>query len=856
MEVTCENGSLFVLEGEHMRKQGKKLALDIVGILHQTHEKIKKAIEQKEIVYAQNMLSECQNGIIQLGNSIEETEGEGFVTVKYIEEYCERLYQYFEELGKEQDGNANKIYKVLRKQLLQIESSIKNDIPVKLEMVFLPYKASMWDSMESVWKAAVADENCDAYVIPIPYYDKNPDGSFRQEHWEGEQYPADVPITRFDQYDFEKRKPDVVFIHNPYDECNTVTSVHPFFYSSSLKKFTEKLVYIPYFATAGGMSEGQALCPAYIHADYIVIQSEKFRRYYDARIPNEKFLAFGSPKFDSVIHKCQNPPEPAEEWKEKAKGKKVYFYNTSIAGMLGHTENFLKKMEYVFNTFQGREDACLLWRPHPLLESTFDSMRKQYKPFYEILKKRFVEENIGILDTTPDIESTIAFCDAYIGDSGTSVTSLFGVVGKPMFILNNNIHALPEEDDWRGEILKGFYLDGHNQWYVTQGNKLYYAPNNDFHYEYFCDLSEYAGGSYYSRAIEFEDTVYVCPQNAQDILIVSKDKSIKKMKLNKHMEQQGAFTCAWQIGEYLFILPRQYPMMIRFNMRTEEAHYISGVKEVYVDIIGGEKRVGGSNVWNNKLLFATPNGKKLFMMEANTLETKAIDTNLEGGILAIKPDKDRIWLLPYEGTVIGCWDAKTGEVKKYDAMVEGLECTHRPSGAKCNLRPFGLPILYDKQIILPPYWGNKMVCMNLENGIAEEYKLLISMQAEQESGYAPVWSNGCFLCQIGDSVFRYYSQANRKMYDIDVMTRECTEVEIAFKKDELCRHEAGFAETSQWMQYCCYENAFNSLKDFLDNNITGASYDEKKQIEAFSKINASINGDCGEKVYRFVMENV
>ena len=81
-----------------MRKQGKQLALEIVQILHQTHEKIKKAIQNREIAYAQNLLTECQQGMIQLGNSIEETEGEGFVTVGYIEEYCERVYQYFEEL--------------------------------------------------------------------------------------------------------------------------------------------------------------------------------------------------------------------------------------------------------------------------------------------------------------------------------------------------------------------------------------------------------------------------------------------------------------------------------------------------------------------------------------------------------------------------------------------------------------------------------------------------------------------------------------------------------------------------------------------------------------------------------------
>lgn len=105
----------------------------------------------------------------------------------------------------------------------------------------------MWDSLESVWKAADEDENCDAYVIPIPYYDKNPDGSFREMHYEADQYPAYVPITRYDTYDFEKHRPDMIYIHNLYDKYNLVTSVHPFFYSDNLKKYTEKLIYIPYF---------------------------------------------------------------------------------------------------------------------------------------------------------------------------------------------------------------------------------------------------------------------------------------------------------------------------------------------------------------------------------------------------------------------------------------------------------------------------------------------------------------------------------------------------------------------------------------------------------------------------------
>ena len=37
------------------------------------------------------------------------------------------------------------------------------------------------------------------------------------------------------------------YIHNPYDDWNLVTCVHPRYFSANLKKYTDKLVYIPYF---------------------------------------------------------------------------------------------------------------------------------------------------------------------------------------------------------------------------------------------------------------------------------------------------------------------------------------------------------------------------------------------------------------------------------------------------------------------------------------------------------------------------------------------------------------------------------------------------------------------------------
>ena len=669
-----------------MRKAQKQQAEELVGQMEEAHDQIKKYIEQVSIQSAMELLEECQNAGITLGTLIEDTEGEGHPTVALLEEYCELTYQLHEALaaGNGKEININKIYKLLRQKLIKVENSFRNDIVIRIEAVFLPYKASMWDSLESVWKAANEDPNCDAYVIPIPYYDKNSDGSFREMHYEGDQYPDYVPITKYDEFDFGVHHPDMIFIHNPYDNMNFVTSVHPFFYSDKLKRVTDKLVYIPYYTTAGGMSEGQRMCPAYINADYIVIQSEKHRSFFDARLPQKKFLAFGSPKFDSVIKKCKNPPELPKEWQKKIRGRVVYFYNTSIGGMLDHAENFLKKMEYVFDTFQGRDDVCLLWRPHPLLEATFDSMKPQFRAYFLKLKERFLKEDLGIYDTSPCIENVIANSDVYIGDAGTSVVSLFGIVGKPIFVLDNSIHMPPKKGDWCGTIVQNLRGDLNNRYCVTEGDKLYVSKQNNGYYEYFCDLTEYTGGGYYIRAIEYKGKVYAIPANAQNILRISEDKKVKKIPLKEKMPQQGVFAGFCIEQEYLFIIPNQYPDLIRFNMETEVVDYITNISSFY-----GASGIGASWRSKNNIYILNVQGTRLLILNMSSLAVNvkevAINRAISAGALRGKND-DEVWLIPAEGTVVTKWNLSTDEMHDYDIKIPGLKAIHRQYNVETDLR--------------------------------------------------------------------------------------------------------------------------------------------------------------------------
>lgn len=446
-----------------MRAEQKKQAEDFMELMETAHDEIRKAMEKKDVITAQTLLEDCQNGAVALGNMIEETEGEGVPTIRVLEEYCDQLYQIYMCLSSGQTLNANKAYKTLRGVFTRIANSVKHDIRISLEVVFLPYKASMWDSLESVWQAANENPDCHAVVIPIPYYDKNPDGSFGELHYEGEQYPKYVPVVKYEAYDFEKRKPDVIFIHNPYDDCNYVTSVLPFFYSKNLKRFTKKLVYIPYFVldeidpdNPDEVKRIEEFCivPGVIHADKVIVQSENMRRAYirallgqtnntaeQRRYWKNKILGLGSPKIDKIQSTGKEDVRIPEEWlkvirKPSGEWKKIILYNTSVSALLEYGEEMIQKMRRVFRIFQeNRKDVVLLWRPHPLSRATIEAMRPQLWAEYQGTMQRYKEEGWGIYDDTPELDRAIVISDGYYGDSSSLVT-LCRRKGVPVMIQN------------------------------------------------------------------------------------------------------------------------------------------------------------------------------------------------------------------------------------------------------------------------------------------------------------------------------------------------------------------------------------------------------------------------------------
>lgn len=355
--------------------------LDIVKTMEEAHGIVGEYVFLGKVENALMILEQCQQSAIQLGQVVEEDEGEGHIVIKELEQYCEVVYNVVK--GVLDKCTSIDVVECLNTYLARVECCIRENISERVEVVFLPYKASMWDSLESIWRAASDDSSCDCYVVPIPYFSKNEDGTLGEMHYEGEVFPNDVIVTNYEQYNLEQRHPDIVFIHNGYDGNNHVTSVHPYYYTANLKKYTDFLAYVSYgicyefgkykFNPKNAMN----LLPSVLHVDAQYVFSKDVAEQMIDRIYSilnyygyivyrdnitERIIPMGSPKFDKVINdKNRELYNVPEAWKVLIGNKKVILFNTSLKSCLSNTEEYLEKLSNTLKIFEMNKSEVTLW---------------------------------------------------------------------------------------------------------------------------------------------------------------------------------------------------------------------------------------------------------------------------------------------------------------------------------------------------------------------------------------------------------------------------------------------------------------------------------------------------------------
>ena len=609
---------------------------------------------------------------------------------------------------------------------IKLNSIYKDINSIKKEVVFLPYNATMWDSLESIWLAANEDERCECYVIPIPYYNKNQDSSLGELIYEGDEFPEYVPITHYSEYNLSERSPDIIYFHNPYDNYNRVTTVHQDYYSSKLKEYTNMLVYVPYFVVNHKLKEEFCILPGVKNANYVIVQSEEianeYKKYYLYQDRN-KFLPLGSPKIDKVISMTKeeyNEDEIPNDWKNKIKGKKVILYNTHLYSIMNDGEALIKKIKYVLSVFEKQRDVVLLWRPHPLSEKTAKSINPEIFDKFKDLEETVKNSEACIFDDTPNLHRSIAISDGYFGDR-SSLVELFRNLKKPVMVQDINIQKEIEWKDLNRNSFEDAYFDGEKLWFASSSlNGLFCLniesgetflkgtfPGEDTH-----------GVRLFSKVIEINNKLFFIPFNATCIIEYDfENQDFRRIEL-ENREVKGKFLSYSVYDEYIYLMPRSYGSIVRYNFFTDQIEYMKSWNHMVC------KYSKENDIWfrdierkDNTLYCPFYQKNLMFKFDLKSEKIEICEIGKENDIfMSIKFDGENFWLIPNHIQEIGCWNEAKNElvyIGDFDKKLKFLN----------SVAPFLTSIIVKDNIYILPCFADEVLKININSKSSEVLNL-------------------------------------------------------------------------------------------------------------------------------------
>jgi len=660
----------------------------------------------------------------------------------------------------------------------KLKSTFYSEVKTKREALFLPYKVSMWDSLESIYLAAKEDPNWDAFVMPIPYYDRK-DGKFTEQHWEI-NYPKNIQLIDFQKYNIEERHPDIIFIHNPYDSYNIVTSVHPDFYSERLRNLTDRLVYVPYFVGNGiGVEKHFCTMPGCVFAHKVIVQTEEERKIYVStykefakknKTPErfdqigDKFLALGSPKLDKAITAKREDYEIPPEWEKLIANKKVVFYNLSIGSLLENTiednkpsDKYFKKVKSVFEFFKNQKDYVLLWRPHPLLESTIKSMRPWLEQEYKEIVNEYKVGGYGIYDDTDDLNRAIALSDMYYGDS-SSVMKLFEVAGKPV----------ARQFSQYASIIRGFWSDENFLWFMDSYNILYKRNKQSKKTEYVGIIPKQKDWAN-TWIAENKRKLYFAPFLSDKISIFDMaQKRFEQIDFRNDSNVTNKFNKVISFKNFIYFFPQEFPAIMRLNTDTNEIEYfsewVSEVSKLQTAKMRGLEHVifCGFCIVNTEiaLVINGANAIMFFNLETGSYEVKLIPEKFEqfNGICF---DGQNYHMVSCYKNYVVKWNRQTDEILKIKF----------PSSFTRKTSIGGSFFIHylNKHICLIPHATNNAYKINIETNEITELPEFMEFIGDKELA----WN---YMTPFMDGNFIYAPTINKGIAEYNTDTRELSSI--------------------------------------------------------------------------------
>ncbi len=398
----------------------------------------------KDAVVAQEVQEEItilfqnsQQLAVDLGNMLEQFLGEGCAIISLLERYCEAIYELCNGLMSDvAEKEIVRAYNQLCELQQAISVEVEQNIMGRRTVLFLPVMSKDWGGLHKLWQDAVMESKNDVYVVPLPYYYKDYDGSPRKVCCDVNEFPEELCALDYNcltpEY-LEMLHPEIIIIQNPYDSWNAAISVPEVFYAESIRKYTEELVYVPPFMVEEYTKRNEreyfnmkyyVTMPGVVYADLVLVQSENMRKLYI-----EKLTEFaGDETRDVWAQKVkawgwENDNYCVKSADENGQRKKI-LYGISLGACMPDVKTALEKIERNLQMFSKyKQQIDLMVQIFPDNHATTE-LRE--------CVTRLLEHCGGEL-VACGVKSNIDDYVAYYGDAMPAVVE-FREAGKPAMI--------------------------------------------------------------------------------------------------------------------------------------------------------------------------------------------------------------------------------------------------------------------------------------------------------------------------------------------------------------------------------------------------------------------------------------
>jgi len=434
----------------------------------------------------------------------------------------------------------------------------------------------------------------------------------------------------------------------------------------------------------------------------------------------------------------EKPARTAQE------GKKLLFC-LSYMNLYYGTEKILQKVKDVFEYFRYHNNIQLIFRPDEDIRGKLPWLQESVRKKYQELETYFKMNRIGIWDESPDLYRAAAEADGIIS-AGHMMDVLFGVQGKYMLHLDNTLRPVPTQEDlcipslWAMTAVEK--QDGVELWFVPEGTRLIcrmMLPGEMFldgtaskgpaekngkgavlpetrlteengkravgksgkraakktgkkcntrqkirpEVEIIAKVpDDFNGWLRYNNITKAGDCLYLSPFSTGGIWKYEIDTGIFR---ETYLPGAGdsSISLTFPYGKYLYMIPRMYPGIVKYDMETDEAEILDGWVEEMDSRTAQEHRKEPYFIWAVKqegnMLYMASSKCDIWMefdMDRDTWQMKSMGLPGMRWVDMVKYG-DYVWLFPYGGDEVVCWNRSTCEsCVVYSAPTE--ECVNIP----------------------------------------------------------------------------------------------------------------------------------------------------------------------------------